>query len=138
MQLTFLARGTTMLGLLDTFFKIMAVALVAMVIWRVALLFWRVEYAESILARTSEQRKRTLDAYRRTSCAIKPVLWQEPIVAVVAGLAVWYFFPQMDAWAVFAAMLEMALLLAIEYYFETWLIRYVTEHEKAPSGSSSS
>ncbi len=42
---------------------------------------------------------------------------------------------------ILAAMAELMVLLAAEYYFEIWLVRYVTDHEKdssdaAPAGQT--
>jgi hypothetical protein len=111
----------------------MAFALAIVLIWRFVLLLWKLEYAESILARTPEQRRRLIDAYRKVILLMKPMLLLVPIIGVAMPLAVYFFTPGIDALVILAALAELTLLLAAEYYFESWLVRYVTDHERDSS-----
>ncbi len=119
-----------MLGFLNTFFKIAAVACAALMIWQVALLFWRAKYAETLLARTPEQRKRLMDAYRVELLVIRLLLWLLPIMSVALPVAVYFFMPQVGALLVLTVTIELTLVSGAEYFFERWLVRYVTEHEQ--------
>ncbi len=120
-------------AILNTYFKVMAIAFAVVLIWRLLLLLWKTEYAESVLARSPEQRKRLIDSYRRLIRLLKRSLWLVPMAAVAMALGAYFFIPQIDPWVILAAMLELMLLLAAEYYFETWLVRYVTAHVRDPS-----
>ena len=131
-----LAWEQTMPTFLNTYFKIMAVALAVVLIWRFVLLLWKVEYAESILARTPEQRKRLIDAYRKVILLMKPMLLLLPMIGLAMPIAVYFFTPGIDALVVLAALAELTLLLAAEYYFESWLVRYVTDHETDSSSAA--
>jgi hypothetical protein len=122
--------------LLNTWFGIMAVALAVMLIWRFVLLLWRVEYAESIIARTAESQDRLIDGYRKIILVMKPMLWLLPVVGITMPIAVYFFTPEINAWMILAAMAECTLLVAVEYYFETWLIRYLKDHKNKSSSAA--
>ncbi len=121
-----------MAALLDSLFKLTAVVIAAILIGRVALLLGRVRYAQALLATPAEQRARARESSRRVVGLIRPILRPLPIAGLFVAVLVHAALPEVDAWVVYLTAMELSLLLLAEYAFETWLVRYVTEHEGAP------
>ncbi len=119
---------------LNTYFEVAAFVLPVFIALRVALLFWRVKLAEDILSRTSEQRNRLMAIHRSRLLLMKLSLWLIPLMAVLLVVVYW-LMPQVVPWAIFIVWAEGMIWAALQYSFEKWLIRYVTEHEPTPPAS---
>jgi hypothetical protein len=123
------------MDILNTYFKLIDIGIAVFIAWYVALLFRRVKFAERILARTPEHRDQLMRTHRLRLLVMKLALWVIPIVTLCLALEQ-RLLQESLPWAIFVLMAEGMVWTVLQYSFERWLIRYVTEREQTPPASS--
>ncbi len=119
-----------MLSFVNTVLKIADVSGVAAIVTRAVLVSGREKLARAILAAPPEKRKRIMDLERTAVTLLGLARWLVPAMTLALPLAVYLFIPEINPWVAWAAVIEVLVMVWLEYYYRRWLVRYVSEHEQ--------
>jgi hypothetical protein len=121
-----------MSGFMNTLFKILVFVTPVALITGLLMIALRVKRGEAILALLPEQRTRSRVSHGKILSQIRHVLILYPALVLSFAAAYWVV-PGLDGPMMLIAGVEFGLLLATQYWYERWLVRYLTENEERPS-----